>query len=114
MSCLLVLETDSLILQVLYKLTFSQIEERQQKLADYLAITGVVDEFDSGEINGLPLFGTDGYLTRFSDKIQTVPTDIIKNIDANESNPADNELIKSRAEKLGYLLKNSTTLTKEF
>ena len=87
--------------QVTYKLTFSQIEERQQKLADYLAITGVVDEFDSGEINGLPLFGTDGYLTRFSDKIQTVPTDIIKNIDANESNPADNELIKSRAEKLG-------------
>jgi len=87
--------------QVTYKLTFSQIEERQQKLADYLAITGVVDEFDSGEINGLPLFGTEGYLTRFSDKIQTVPTDIMKNIDANESNPADNELIKSRAEKLG-------------
>lgn len=87
--------------QVTYKLTFSQIEERQQKLGNYLAIKGVVDEFDSGEINGLPLFGSEGYLTRFSDRIQTVPTDIIKNIDANESNPADNELIKLRAEKLG-------------
>ena len=82
-------------------LSLSQMLQREALLGDYLSIRGVVDEFDSGEINGFPLFGDGNLLGRYKDTIQTVPTDIIRQIDSEDLNPNDNELLKSRAEKLG-------------
>lgn len=82
-------------------LSLSQMLQREALLGDYLSIRGVVDEFDSGEINGFPLFGEGNLLGRYKDTIQTVPTDIIRQIDSEDLNPNDNELLKSRAEKLG-------------